>query len=120
LKRLSLHLNKKGNLRVESSMSDANGAAGAVPPPAVPAHPPFPAVRLLYAFGFAILAYFVFWAILIFGALQFVLLAVNGRTHDDLVRFTRGLVQYEAELLSFITFGRDDHPFPFGPYPSGG
>lgn len=92
--------------------------SGTVPPggTAIP-HPPFPAVRLLYAFVFAVVAWFVFWIALLVGLVQFILVAIEGRANEELKSFSAGLVQYLWELLAFITFVRDDQPFPFGPFP---
>jgi uncharacterized protein DUF4389 len=92
--------------------SPANGPASQ-PSPA----PPFPAVRLLYALGFAVIAWVVFWLIIILGALQFVVLLINGRTNQELKDFNFSLVQYLWELLAFIVFVRDEQPFPIGPFP---
>lgn len=92
--------------------SPANGSA------AQPTqHPPFPVVRLLYALGFAVIAWFVFWLIIILGALQFIVLLVNGRANHELKDFNFSLVQYLWELLAFIVFVRDEQPFPIGPFP---
>ena len=79
--------------------------------------PPFPVVRLLYALGFAVIAWFVFWLIIILGALQFIVLLVNGRANQELKDFNFSLVQYLWELLAFIVFVRDEQPFPIGPFP---
>ena len=101
-------------------MSDehiANGGAQAVPPPQA-AHPPFPAVRLLYALGFAIIAWFVFYISLLIGLVQFVMVAVTGKVNEELRGFSINLVQYLWELLTFITFVRDDQPFPIGRFPN--
>jgi len=91
----------------------ANGNGSA----AHPSQPQFPVVRLLYALGFAVIAWFVFWLIIILGALQFVVLLVNGRTNQELKDFNFSLVQYLWELLAFIVFVRDEQPFPVGPFP---
>jgi len=80
-------------------------------------HPEFPAVRLLYALGFAVIAWVVFWLIIILGALQFVVLLINGRQNQELKDFNFSLVQYLWELLAFIVFVRDEQPFPIGPFP---
>jgi hypothetical protein len=101
-------------------MTDAS--QGAVPPNsndgAHPAgHEPFPAVRLVYAAGFAIIAWFVFWLILVLGLLQFGVLLVTGRSNTELKDFNFSLVQYLWELLAFIVFVRDEQPFPIGPFP---
>ena len=90
-----------------------NSPNGAPPP----AHPPFPVTRLIYAAGFALIAWFVFWAILILGLLQFVVILINGRTNEELKDFNFSMVQYLWELLAFIVFLRDEQPFPIGPFP---
>lgn len=93
-----------------------NGGAQAVPPPGS-AHAPFPAIRLLYAIGFGVVAWFVFWITLILALAQFVVVAINGRVNDELKTFTHNLIQYLWELLAFIAFVRDEQPFPIGPFP---
>jgi len=104
-------------------MSDVPPTGGTVPPNDGATAPPFeqravfPAVRLLYAIGFGIVAWFVFWLTVLIALVQFVLVAVNGRVNDELRNFTIALVQYLWELVAFITFVRDDQPFPIGPFP---
>jgi len=82
-------------------------------------HPrsPFPVVRLLYALGYAVIAWFVFWLVLILGLFQFVAILLNGESNAELKAFNFSLVQYLWELLAFITFVRDEQPFPVGPFP---
>jgi hypothetical protein len=82
-----------------------------------PARLPFPGIRLLYAFGFAIVAWFVLWITFLLAVVQFVVIAINGRVNDELKNFSFSLVQYLWELLAFITFVRDEQPFPIGPFP---
>jgi hypothetical protein len=97
-------------------MSDNPNAAGADQAPPPP-HPPFPAVRLVYALCYGILAYFVLMILFGLGVIQFVLLAINGRVNEELKSFSANLVQYLFELLAFIVFARDEQPFPIGPFP---
>jgi len=97
-------------------MSD-NNPAGTMSPQPEAARPPFPVTRLFYAIGFAIIAWFVFWITLLLGIGQFVIFAINGKVNDELKGFTLNLVQYLWELLAFITFARDEQPFPIGPFP---
>lgn len=78
---------------------------------------PFPGVRLLYALGFALLAWLAFWMLLVLSAVQFVVLLVTGRVNQELKSFNLGLLKYLWELLAFILFVRDEQPFPFGPFP---
>ena len=96
-----------------SSTVPPNPPNGAPPP----VHPPFPVTRLIYAAGFALIAWFVFWAVLILGLLQFVVILINGRTNEELKDFNFSMVQYLWELLAFIVFVRDEQPFPIGPFP---
>jgi len=84
---------------------------------AAPERAPFPAIRLLYAIGFGVVAWFVFWITLLLALVQFVVVAINGRVNDELKTFTINLIQYLWELLAFIVFVRDEQPFPIGPFP---
>ncbi len=94
-------------------MSDA-GNSQTVP---VPVHPPFPAARLLWSVGFAFVAWLVFWVILALALIQFVMTGVNGHVHEEIKRFSSSLIQYLWELLGFVTFVRDEQPFPVGAFP---
>lgn len=99
-----------------SDIHPANGGTQAIPP-AQEAHPPFPGTRLLYSIAFAVVAWFVFWLTLLLGLVQFIMLAIAGRVNDELRRFCLNLVQYLWELLAYITFVRDEQPFPIGAFP---
>jgi hypothetical protein len=100
---------------MEASMTDTNSAGNGAQ--TAPARPPFPAVRLLYAIGFGIVAWFVFWIAILLALVQFVVIAINGRVNDELKHFSLNLVQYLWELLAFVAFVRDEQPFPLGPFP---
>jgi hypothetical protein len=100
---------------MEAFMTDTQpGGAQALP---VATHTPFPVTRLLYAIAFAFVAWVVLWVALVLGAAQFVVFAINGRVNDELKDFSLRLVQYLWELLAFVTFVRDERPFPIGPFP---
>ena len=98
----------------------AGAAPQSVPPPGAAARAPFPAVRLFYAIGFGVVAWFVFWITLLLALIQFVVVAINGKVNDELKTFTLNLVQYLWELLAFVAFVRDEQPFPIGPFPKRG
>jgi hypothetical protein len=97
-------------------MTDTNGGTADARPVA-PARTPFPFVRLLYAFAFGILAWLAFCLTLTLALVQFVVLGITGRLNEELKAFSLSLVQYLWELLAFITFVRDEQPFPIGPFP---
>jgi hypothetical protein len=80
-------------------------------------HPPFPAIRLLYSLGYGLIAWFVIHIVFLLAVVQFVVIAINGRNNEELKHFSLTLVQYLWELLAFITFVRDEQPFPMGPFP---
>lgn len=86
---------------------------------APPARMPFPFIRLLYAFAFGILAWLTFGLTLTLAVVQFIVVAITGRVNEELKHFSLNLVQYLWELLAFITFVRDEQPFPIGPFPKG-
>ena len=92
-----------------------SGTADARPAP--PARQPFPFVRLLYAFAFGILAWLAFSVTVALAVIQFIVVAVTGRVNEELKAFSLNMVQYLWELLAFITFVRDEQPFPIGPFP---
>jgi hypothetical protein len=91
----------------------ANGGALTEPSPRAP----FPAVRLLWAFGFGILAWISFSLLVVLGITQFVVILAAGRVNAELKAFSLSLLQYLWELLAFVTFVRDEQPFPIGPFP---
>ena len=90
-----------------------------VPPANGPPSPraPFPAVRLLYAIGFALVAWVVFWVVLLLALMQFVIVALQGRANSEVKNLSLNLIQYLWELLAFVAFVRDEQPFPVGPFP---
>ena len=94
-----------------TSGSTAQGAQSGV------RRPPFPVVRLFYAIGYGFIAWFVIHIVFLLAAVQFVMIAINGRANDELKHFCLTLVQYLWELLAFIGFVRDEQPFPIGPFP---
>ena len=103
-------------------MSDTNSTDGNPPPPGPTAvvatpHPPFPAARLLFSIGYGFIAYCVLHVIFFIAVVQFVMVAVGGRANDELKTFSASLVQYEKDLLAYMTFVTDTQPFPFGPFP---
>jgi hypothetical protein len=95
-------------------MTDAHAANGPLPQPA---KMPFPIARLLYSLFFAVLAWLSLWLLLVLAAVQFIVLAITGRVNEELKTFNLNLLQYLWELIAFITFVRNDQPFPLGPFP---
>ena len=79
---------------------------------------PFPWTRLLYALGFSIVAWVMFWLIvLLLAPLHYIVLGITGTVNEDLRQLTVRAVQYLVELLTFIAGASDEVPFPLGPIP---
>jgi len=88
------------------------------PPPPHSPRPPFPWMRLLYAIGFAVVAWVMFWLIvLLLAPLQFITIAIAGKPNEELKHMSLRAMHYLVELLVFITGARDEKPFPLGPFP---
>ena len=101
------------------SCEDANqaGAASSAPPRPKMTFGMF-LERLVYALGFGIVAWVLFWLIaLLLAPMQFIHLAITGRTNPELKNLSLKGIHYMVELLAFVTVARDDKPFPFGPFP---
>ena len=78
----------------------------------------FPWMRLLYAIGFAFIAWVMFWLIvLLLAPLHYIVLAITGKPNEELKEMTLRAVHYLVELLAFVTGSGDEKPFPLGPFP---
>ena len=74
--------------------------------------------------GFYILLFLVFYSvakIVIFAIIifQFILTVLTGKTNERLVQLGLSLSTYSYQILTFLTFNSDYHPYPFGAWPSG-
>jgi hypothetical protein len=79
---------------------------------------PFPWLRLLYAIGFAFVAWVMFWLIvLLLAPLHYIVLAITGKPNEELREMTLRAVHYLVEVLVFVTGTGDEKPFPLGPFP---
>jgi len=73
--------------------------------------------RLLYMAGFWFLGNIAFSLSILLGAVQLIVVFLSGGKNEELASFSRRLIAYVFECLSFIVFDREDKPFPFGPFP---
>ena len=74
--------------------------------------------RLLYMAGFWFLGNISFSLSILLGAVQLIVVFLGGKRNEELARFSRRLIAYVYECLSFIVFDREEKPFPFGPFPA--
>ena len=76
-------------------------------------------LRGLYMLMFLVfysVAKIIIFAIILF---QFVLTVIKGKTNELLVELGLSLSTYSYQILTFLTFNTDYHPYPFGAWPSG-
>jgi len=52
-------------------------------------------------------------------AFQFVLSLLTGKTNERLVKLGQSLSTYLYQILTFLTFNSEKHPYPFGAWPKG-
>lgn len=52
-------------------------------------------------------------------AFQFVLTLLTGKTNERLIKLGQSLCTYVYQVLMFLTFNSNEHPYPFGAWPSG-
>jgi hypothetical protein len=75
-------------------------------------------LRFVYMLGFGFLAHIAFSLTLFLGVVQIVLLFARKEKNEELLNFSRNLIQYVGECLAFIIFARDEKPFPLGKFPN--
>jgi len=76
-------------------------------------------IRGLYMVLFSIfytIADFVLFAVVVF---QFVLKLFTGDTNDRLRKLGLSISTYIYEILQFLSFNSEQHPYPFGTWPKG-
>lgn len=52
-------------------------------------------------------------------AFQFLLTLLTGNTNERLLKLGQSLSTYIYQILAFLTFNSDQHPYPFGAWPKG-
>jgi hypothetical protein len=76
-------------------------------------------VRGLYMILFTIfsrMAEVVLFAIILF---QFILKLLTGDTNERLRKLGQSIATYIYQILQFLSFNSDAHPYPFGAWPKG-
>jgi hypothetical protein len=76
-------------------------------------------LRGLYMLMFAIfysVAEVILFAVIIF---QFIFSLLGGKTNERLVKLGQSLSTYQYQILIFLTFNSEEHPYPFGAWPTG-
>ncbi|HEV2700686.1 MAG TPA: DUF4389 domain-containing protein [Steroidobacteraceae bacterium] len=93
---------------------------GAEPPSNIPATTParLPiGLRALYMLVFAVTFWILIWVLTVTVVAQLILTLLAGQANPDLLRFSRGLSRYIAQVVEFLTFLTEKPPFPFAPWP---
>ena len=74
--------------------------------------------------GLYMLLFIIFYGVaeIVIGAVvlfQFLMALFTGRTNERLVKLGQSLGTYVYQILQFLTFNSDYHPYPFGAWPKG-
>ena len=74
--------------------------------------------------GLYMLLFLVFYSVakvIIFAviAIEFLLTLFTGKTNERLVKLGQNLSTYLYQILTFLTFNTNEHPYPFGTWPEG-
>lgn len=77
----------------------------------------YPVGRLALSVLFGLVLCLVFWAVILTAVVQFVLRLFGPDETGQLRGFAAGLGRYMGQIAGYMTFARDDRPFPFGPFP---
>ena len=76
-------------------------------------------LRGLYMLMFALfysVAEFVLFAVVVF---QFLFILFTGKNNPRLLRLGQSLATYIYQIIQFLTYNSDYHPYPFNPWPKG-
>jgi hypothetical protein len=66
---------------------------------------------------FALISYFVLWLLFIGALLQYISVAAQGEKAEQISSFNRAVRRYLIDIFDYLTYKRDDMPFPFGDFP---
>lgn len=69
---------------------------------------------LLFAFLLGVAKFVIFTVVIV----QFLLVVVTGSVNSQLLRFGQSLSMYNYQILLFLTFNSETHPFPLSDWPS--
>jgi len=73
-------------------------------------------LMILMALAYQVVSTLLFCVALI----QFVLAVVSETPNTRLMALGRNLGRYQSQVADFVSFARDEPPFPFSDWPSGG
>ena len=82
-----------------------------------PARAAYPFKRLLFSVLFLALLWLSLWAIFFIAVAQFVLRIFDADASDDLRVFGGRLGRYMGEMAAYVSFAREEAPFPFARFP---
>lgn len=74
--------------------------------------------RLLHIAIFAVIFNIVEVVLVALVAFQWLSTLITGQANERLKGLGAELAGYVAEIVRFLTYGTDDRPYPFGPWPA--
>lgn len=74
-------------------------------------------LRLAFMLGFVLALQISVVILGVLAVVQFVFALADGQPNQDLVKFSRSLVGFVAQIWAYLTFTAEDKPFPFSDWP---
>lgn len=74
-------------------------------------------LRLLYMLLFAVVLYVAAIVVGLVIVVQFLFALISGKANDNLKQFGGSLSRYIFQVLRFMTYNREEKPFPFSDWP---
>ena len=75
------------------------------------------AIRVLYMIAFAIAFWILTWVLAVTVLAQLILTLLAGQPNPELLKLSKGISRYIAQVVDFLTFLTEKPPFPFAPWP---
>lgn len=76
-------------------------------------------IRLAFIILFAIAMQIAGFVLTVTVVLQFLTKLLTGRVNEYVAQFGQNLATFEYQVIRFLTFARDEMPWPFAPWPDG-
>jgi hypothetical protein len=74
-------------------------------------------LRIAFMVGFAVALYVAISVLVVLTIAQALFCLVTGKDNENLRGLGKGLGSYVHQIVEFLTYNRQDKPFPFAPFP---
>lgn len=74
--------------------------------------------RFFYSVLFLVIGYFISTVVFFTTVFQFIYTAITGKSQERLQQFTANLAQYAKDVINYLTFNREEKPWPMSEWDS--